>query len=293
MDPKNLLAIDRVRCTNCAKYFPLDQIHNHLKTHQIYNGAIREPNRLPPSSQAPIDIDHDLGYNSNRRAPVSYLPRSAIDIQTMAPEELPNPESVRRKIPLPLPGASALREDREIDKDKALSEPASTISNFSMVKPDGLPGAQIKSREIPADNFESFEPEEYYDKVNVGRTRLEINPKSIPVYSNHTNLDVDEYVDKKKEPIPASESKSNSKLWKVEPRKASEKQPDDKDATDGKVGRPRAGSTTGPRKTYVVDDKNILPAEEKNPKIDTRAIQPISQIGGRPRPETPSGRGSR
>lgn len=114
VDPKNLLAIDRVRCNNCSKYFPLTEIHNHLKTHQIYNGTVGvgDPNRLPISRIAPIGIDHELGYNSNRKQPPSgYVFSSTADIQTMIPEELPHPDNIRKKIPLPMPG-SVLRDDQ-------------------------------------------------------------------------------------------------------------------------------------------------------------------------------------
>lgn len=55
LDPRNLLAINMVRCMNCSKYFPLNQIHDHLKIHErvlgyeqphIFNNDRQQPHSL-------------------------------------------------------------------------------------------------------------------------------------------------------------------------------------------------------------------------------------------------------
>lgn len=79
-----------------------------------------------------------------------------------------------------------------------MTGPGSTVSDLSATKPDGIPGLQIRNSEIPEIADPVVLEEEYYEKVSVGKTRLEINPKTIPVYSNQNTYGTDSHIEKKK-----------------------------------------------------------------------------------------------
>lgn len=57
LDPRNLLAMNMVRCMNCSKYFRLEEIDEHLKIHERVLGF--EQPHIFPSDRQPNIIDID------------------------------------------------------------------------------------------------------------------------------------------------------------------------------------------------------------------------------------------
>lgn len=106
--------MDMVRCMNCSKYYPLDQIHLHLRMHERERGYNYQQSRVPgeplngqvePLGKIkPVSLEDQLGELSDTASTISRNHRFAlIDIQTMAPADLPEPDRLRRAIPKPLP----------------------------------------------------------------------------------------------------------------------------------------------------------------------------------------------
>ena len=113
--------------------------------------------------------------------------------------------------------------------------------------------------------IEHYEKEDYYEKVSISRTRVDINPKSINIISNQNHVDVDDHIDRPKPMNFQSPSKPGGH-YTVEVIK----EPDSTVDRDSRVKPTEDEPLPARKKTFLVEDKHVITAEEQPILINTR-----------------------
>ena len=115
--------------------------------------------------------------------------------------------------------------------------------------------------------MEHHPQEDYYEKVNIPRTRVEIDKKSIPIYSNQTNVDIDPHVDQPKPNNYGSSRKTtDGPHWTVEALPISTGKRDPNVNINVRVD----GAPSGHRITIPEDEKKVVKVDDGLVRIDTR-----------------------